>query len=175
MSGLLDRDRLRRAFDLMEELLGRRSLVCQIYVFGGSAMVLAFDERGSTQDVDSRYTSTSAVDEVTAEVARRLSLPRGWMNEQATVYLPAAPDEDAVVVHDSAHLTVSRASLPYLLAMKADAARPQDADDIRLLAAEMGLVTVDEVAAVHDRLLPEEPLTERKRRRVAEALAAPRR
>lgn len=136
-------------------------------------MVLAFDERQSTRDVDSRYTSTSAVDEVTTEVARRLGLPRGWLNEQATVYLPAAPDHDAVVVHDSAHLTVSRASLPYLLAMKADAARPQDADDIRLLAAEMGLSSVEEVAAVHDRLLPEEPLTERKRRRVAEALLAP--
>lgn len=52
---------------------GRRSLVCQVYVFGGSAMVLAFDGRGSTQDVDSRYTSTSVVDEVAAEVARRLS------------------------------------------------------------------------------------------------------
>lgn len=53
-------------------------------------MVLAFDERESTRDVDSRYTSTSAVEEVAAEVARCLGLPRGWLNEQATVHLPSA-------------------------------------------------------------------------------------
>ena len=171
MSALLGREELGRAFDLMEQLLARRSLVCQVYVFGGSAMVLAFDERESTRDVDSRYTSTSAVEEVAAEVARRLGLPRGWLNEQATVYLPSTPDDGAVVVHDSAHLTVSRASLPHLLAMKADAMRPQDAEDVRLLAAAMGLTTAAEVATVHDRLLPEEPLTARKLARIAEALA----
>ena len=174
MTVLLDRDALYRAFALMAELLAQRGLVCHVYVFGGSARVLAFDERQATRDVDSRYTSTSAVDRVSAEIARRLGLPHSWLNEQATAYLPAAEDDGAVVVHDSPSLTVARASLPHLLAMKVDAGRPQDAEDIRLLAHAMGLSTVEQVVAVHDHLLPEEPLTERKKSRIREALAAPR-
>lgn len=171
MSALLGRAELRRAFELMSRLLAERRLVCQVYVFGGSAMVLAFDERESTRDVDSRYTSTSAVDAVAAEVARRLGLPRSWLNEQATAYLPREEDADAVVVFDTPNLTVSRASLPHLLAMKADAMRPQDAEDLRLLAAALGVTTAEEVAAVHDRLLPEEALPPGKLRRIREALA----
>ncbi len=168
---LLDRPRLMEAFRVMDELLAQRGLVCSVYVFGGAAMVLAFDERQSTRDVDSRYTSTAAVEEVVGEVARRLRLPRSWLNEQATVYLPRERDASATTVYDTRNLRVSRASARHLLAMKAAAARRhRDLEDIALLAGAVGITTVEGVVAVHDQVLPDDPLDGERIARIQEAL-----
>ena len=168
---LLDWPRLMEAFRTMDELLADRGLVCSVYEFGGAAMVLAFDERQSTRDVDSRYTSTAPVEEVVGEVARRLRLPRSWLTEQATAYLPRKGDAAATTVYDTRNLQVSRASARHLLAMKAAAARRQrDLEDIRLLAAAVGITTVEGVVAVHDQVLPDDPLDQERLARIQEAL-----
>lgn len=141
------------------------------YVFGGTAMVLGFASRDSTHDVDARYAPTTTVQAAVDEVAARLSLPRSWLNEQATAYLPVAEDTRRTVFYDRPSLRIELASPQHLLAMKTDAGRPQDADDIRTLAAHLRLATVAQVVAVHDEVLPDEPLGPRKIRRIAEALA----
>lgn len=172
MSGpLLDEAAVMAAFRRMDELLRMRRLRCRVYVFDGAAMLLAFpEERGSTRDVDSRYDSTSAVEAVVQQVAAEQGLPRNWLNEQARMYLPRRPDDAAVAVFDSANLTVERASLTHLLALKADAARDPDEPDIRLLAAALRLTTLEQVEQLHDSLFPDDPLTERKRAVIRRAL-----
>lgn len=52
---LLDRDVLERAFGLLADKLARRGVVGELHVFGGAAMVLAFDARAATRDVDALF------------------------------------------------------------------------------------------------------------------------
>lgn len=59
-----------------------------------------------------------------------------------------------MAVFDSANRTVERASLPHLLALKADAARDPDEPDIRLLAAALRRTTLEQVEQLHDSLFP---------------------
>ena len=49
---LLDQKLLRRAFELLAKHLKRRGVVGEVHVFGGAAMVLAFNSRQATRDVD---------------------------------------------------------------------------------------------------------------------------
>jgi hypothetical protein len=84
---LLDRDLLRRAFDLLATKLERRRVVGELHVFGGAAMVLAFDHRAATRDVDALFRPDGPVLEAAWEVADELRLPRSWLKNQASSYV----------------------------------------------------------------------------------------
>ncbi len=81
---LLDRDLLRRAFAQLATKLARRGVVGELHVFGGAAMVLAYDARAATRDVDALFRPDGPVLEAAREVAEELGLPRSWLNNQAS-------------------------------------------------------------------------------------------
>lgn len=73
-----------------------------------------------------------------------LGLPRWWLNEQASTYVVPGGGPTASRVFDHPGLRVFAAFPEHLLAMKAFAARPRDAEDIRQLAKVLGLNSADE-------------------------------
>jgi len=88
------------------------------------------------------------------EVARRLGLPDGWLNDAAKGFLPGRPDADAHDIFEAPGLRVMAASPKHLLAMKLLAARSRrDAADIRFLCGLLGIRTVSEALAVALELL----------------------
>ncbi len=89
-------------------------------------------------------------------MAAELDLPRWWLNEQASSYVAPGGDSAASRVFDHPGLRVFAASPEHLLAMKALAARPRDAEDIRQLVQVLGLHTVDDVLASVREIFPEE-------------------
>ena len=89
-------------------------------------------------------------------VAAELGLPKWWLNEQASSYVAPGGDPSASRVFDYPGLRVFAASPEHLLAMKALAARPRDAQDIRQLAEMLNLHTVPDVLALVREVFPEE-------------------
>ena len=71
----------------LSSLLQQRRIVVDVYLFGGSAMVFAFDEREATQDVDALFTSPSAAVAEVRTVAQELGLPSWLLNEQGKALL----------------------------------------------------------------------------------------
>jgi hypothetical protein len=153
-SPLLDRSGIEDAFRRLGERLARRGVVADLYVFGGAAMALAYDSRRATRDA--LFKPHGIVLEEAVAVAAELGLPRWWLNEQASSYVAPAGDSAAARVFDHPGLRVFAASPEHLLAMKALAARPRDAEDIGQLIRVLGLRTVDEVIASVREVFPEE-------------------
>ena len=153
---LLSADMLRRALADLDLRLHRRRLTADVFVFGGAAMVLGFDARPSTRDVDAVWQPHSAVLEEAWNVAAALELPRSWLNEQASAYLPAGPRTGGAIAFQGTALRVTLASPELLLAMKVRAARRGDLADIRTLAAHLGLVSSDAVLEVAERVFGED-------------------
>jgi predicted nucleotidyltransferase len=162
-SPLLDRAGIQRALTRLGERLHRRGVVADLYVVGGAAIALAFDARRATRDIDALFVPHGIVLDEARAVADELGLPPWWLNEQASVYLAPGPDTDAPRVFDHPGLRVAVASPERLLAMKVLAARPRDEDDIRLLAAHLGLTTADAVLALTAEIFPDEPVPDRAR------------
>jgi predicted nucleotidyltransferase len=155
-SPLLDRAGIEEAFRRLGDRLARRGVVADLYVFGGAAMALAYDSRRATRDVDALFKPHGIVLEEAMAVAAELGLPRWWLNEQASSYVAPGGDSAASRVFDHPGLRVFAASPEHLLAMKAFAARPRDAEDIRQLTQVLGLQTVDDVLASVREVFPEE-------------------
>ena len=168
---LLDRTVLRRAFGLLAERLARRGVVGELHVSGGAAMVLAFDARAATRDVDALFEPDDQVLEAAREVAEELGLPRSWLNNQASAYVSGRAGR-GTPVFDHPSLRVMTTPPEHLLAMKVRAARAaRDAGDVRLLLDRLGLRDLPAVEAVVARYFPDEPLGDRSRLLLEDLLA----
>jgi len=137
--------------DLLTDLGGRlaaRGIEGEMYVVGGAAIALAFDERRSTRDIDAVFEPKAVIYEVAEQLAEQRGLPAGWLNDAVKGFLTGA-DPDAPLVLEVDGLRVSTASPRILLAMKVLAHRVgEDEEDVRLLARELGLDDAAGVLAV---------------------------
>ncbi|MGH7706008.1 MAG: hypothetical protein ACRENY_09095 [Candidatus Dormibacteria bacterium] len=168
----LDRAAIATGFRLLADELGRRHQVGTVYLFGGGAMMTAFDSREATRDLDARLSGD--MQEAILAVATQMGWPRSWLNEQGTVYLPPTDDPHPAAVFDHPHLRVMRVSDRHLLAMKAAAARRQsDLRDLQRLIERLGLRSAGEVVRVHDEVFPDAALGPRQREVIQEAFEVP--
>jgi hypothetical protein len=115
----------------LEEELRNRRVRADIYLVGGAAMLLAYGERPATRDLDGTWEPDMPVREAAWAVAARSGLPRNWLNNQASVYMPARAAPGRTVYHGT-HLRVMVAPAEHLLAMKVMASqRPSERPERR--------------------------------------------
>src|SRR5579863_9723678 len=146
-SGGMDKPKLERALSRLGQLLRERRVTGEIAVFGGAAIVLGFDFRTATQDVDAMITQGHGhVVKAQEEVGVELGLPPNWLNEQGTSYLSKQKDFEMFKTYPTEGqfgLRVLTATPEYLLAMKLLSFRTDDIQDIVLLAQRLGLTTAE--------------------------------
>ena len=114
----LSAEDIRQAFDKLSEELERQSQPTEIIVVGGAALVLLFNARESTKDVDAYFVTpdVSRLRTAAETVADSLGLPTDWLNDGAKGYLVGV--SAGKVLYQSPVLTVRAASVAQLLAMK---------------------------------------------------------
>lgn len=145
----MDRSSIEQALTELAGELRRESLHADVFVVGGAAITLAFEDRPATKDVDAVFTNPTRVRAAAERVGARLDLPPDWLNDGVKGFLPRSIDPDANVFLDEPGLRVMVASPRYVLGMKLAAARvAEDAADIKRLAAHLGLNTANEVLQV---------------------------
>jgi hypothetical protein len=139
MTKLLSRADILKALDALADALDSLGLPAEILVGGGAALVLLYDARQATRDVDAfvfSSTDPTAVRQAAREVAEPLGLPEDWLNDGAKGYLHGLiPGE---VLFQRRSLTVRAIGVQQLLAMKLSAWRDDiDISDARLLLSKM--------------------------------------
>jgi predicted nucleotidyltransferase len=158
---LFGRAELERAFTALGDRLARRGVVADIFVVGGAAMALAYDADRVTRDVDAVFVPHGVVVDAAREVADEFGLPRWWLNEQASVYISGKDDAGKRRVFDHPGLRVMAASPEHVFAMKAQAARGRDIDDLKLLGAIIGIESSSAAIQVCGDFFPDEQLSAR--------------
>jgi len=148
---LLGRDDIVDLLSALGRRLDDRGLRVEIYIVGGTAMVLAYDRARLTRDIDAVWDASEPVAEVIAEMAEERSLPREWLNDRVRPMLPRVFDEGQSEVLSLPGLAVTVASPRHMIAMKARAARDaRDLDDLVLLCDREGIDHVSDVFAISD-------------------------
>jgi hypothetical protein len=140
----LGREEIRALLDDLSAELRVRGAKADVFLVGGAAIAVAYDEARSTRDLDAVFLPAGVVRQAAAAVAQRRGLVPDWLNDAVKGFLPG-PDPDAQRFYESDSLNVDVASARYLLAMKLFAARVEnDADDIMFLYRQLGFTTVEE-------------------------------
>ncbi len=89
-------------------------------------------------------------------VAKRHALPADWLNDAAKGFIYTQPPQHLWAEYPGLRLYVPGAD--YVFAMKADAARPGDHEDLVRLRDELGLQDVNEAMQIVERYVPESRL-----------------
>jgi hypothetical protein len=154
---MLTRATILEAFQQLSGELAKKEIVGELCVVGGTAMVLAFNARGSTKDVDAIFEPSAAVRGAAQVVARNLSLPEDWLNDAAKGFLSPSADFAPIDALDLPNLRVQAPTPEYMLAMKVLSARTGvseergDPHDIAFLIRLLGLKDADAVMAIVER------------------------
>ncbi|MGA8615973.1 MAG: hypothetical protein WB760_30670 [Xanthobacteraceae bacterium] len=182
----LNRAKIEEAFRTMGQYLLDRKALGEIVIYGGSAILLQFDWRKTSLDVDARVITErnhGIIIDAAREAAQQLNLPRSWLNESVAMY--ARRDEDAadrvlVGLYPSPErfgLRVTAANPEYILAMKLKAldrvtADDRDYQDAIGLGIARGITTVDQIRDVYRRYFGSAELPVTAQLRLSELLAA---
>jgi hypothetical protein len=143
----MNRSEIVTALTALGAALDARGTTGELYMVGGAAIAMAFDQRRSTRDIDAVFEPKMIIYEAAAQVADQLGLPVGWLNDAVKGFL--VPDPGASPVLEVPGLRCLAASPRILLALKVLAHRVgEDEDDVRLLAGALGLSRADEVLAI---------------------------
>ena len=124
-------------------------------------MMLAYDSRTITKDVDAVVRPSREGMRLAHIVAQELELPDGWINDQVKMF--AAPTEGMRPLPlDIRGLALTIPTASYLLAMKAMACRKPlpgydgDVEDIRFLVRKIKIKSVSAVQQHIDQYYPDD-------------------
>ena len=144
-SRMFDANEIRSLLTELGSELARSGIEGEMYLVGGAAIVLAYNGREATRDLDAVFTPKTQIYEAAARIAGRRGIESDWLNDAVKGLLPGA-DPQAITAFICPGLSVSAGSPRHLLAMKVASARvDRDVDDIRFLAGMCGLTTSREV------------------------------
>ena len=159
-----------KLFAELSEELERAGLRGHVYIVGGAALIAGYGRKRSTHDVDGKIVyEKRGVTEAARRLAEKHDLPANWLNENATLFMPHNEDIQAATVFNSPNLIVTGASAKHLLAMKIDAGRPEDVEDIEWLVEKLQIDNIEEAIGVHRETYPHSPLLTTSRNRLEEA------
>lgn len=134
---LLSRQEIVAAFARLGQLAAAQGYTLRLVLLGGAAMVLGYDARQSTQDVDALFLpppEASVVRAWAVIIAQENGWPEDWLNDAAKAYLTAV--SDGPVLFEAPGIVVRQTAVEQLLGMKLCAWRDDVdiADASRLLA-----------------------------------------
>ncbi len=150
----LTKEKILTALDAINVLLEQKGIIGELCIFGGASMILAFDARPSTRDVDAVFVPKSEISKAAEQVAETLDLPASWLNHGVKGFVSATGDLTDAGMPQWPNLRILRPSSRYLLAMKCMASRVAgydtggDQEDIVRLCNELNFTQTEQILDV---------------------------
>lgn len=150
----LTKEKILAALDAIDFLLQQKGVIGELCIFGGATMILAFDARPSTRDVDAIFVPKDEISKAAKKVAEKLDLPASWLNDGVKRFVSATGDLTEEGMPQWPNLRILRPTSRYLLAMKCMASRVAgydtggDQDDIVRLCNELQLTQAKQILDV---------------------------
>lgn len=169
MSADFDKQAIMKALKRLGQLALEKGIEVELNIYGGSAMLLAYQTSRRTRDVDAVFRPKEEVLVLAERVADELSLPPSWLSDDVRFFL--APDDREAKRELLLELEGIRVQVPtaaYLLAMKARAAREPlpgydgDRGDLAFLIRKEEIRDLDQLQEVIDRFFPDEVIPRAK-------------
>lgn len=150
----------------------------EMTLYGGALMLLAYDARDATKDVDAIIHPPEVGRRLVARVAAERGLPEDWLNDNVRLFVSSLEAKSELVLPNvsRAGLHLTRPTAKYLLAMKVMANRKAlpgyagDRDDIRTLLRAAKIKSVAEVERIVEKFFPDTVLPDATRLTVTDLL-----
>ncbi len=156
------------ALSRLSELAQEDGVRLEMTLYGGAVMMLAYDARDVTKDVDAIVHPPEVARRLVARVAVERDLHDAWLNDDVKQFVSTVETKNELPLEgvSRAGLRVTKPTAKYLLAMKVMAARlplpghPGDFDDIKVLLRVTRLPSIDKVEQMVNLYFPDTVLPE---------------
>ena len=147
----LGKEDFERLFEKLDDELKYTGTRVQLYVFGGAAVALGYNDQRVTTDVDAIITTDerSVLMRAIGKVGREEDIGQGWLNDAGTASVPKRPDLGQQTVFAGHNLSVKIAGRRHLTAMKLEAGREIDQTDLKALIRRYGPAEPSAIVAIH--------------------------
>jgi len=159
-SDILTKERIISALGILNQRLTEKGVTGELCIFGGATMILAFDARESTRDVDAVFVPKTEIYQAAEQIAEEMNLPISWLNDGVKGFISSEGEVTSDGMPQWDNLRILRPTTKYLLAMKCMAARVStyetagDKDDIIHLCQSLGIETASEVLDIVEDYYP---------------------
>ncbi len=157
------------ALRLLGQFANAEGIKLEVSIYGGASILLAFNSRDATRDIDAILKPKEEGERLVARVARELDIPDDWLNSNVEQFI--SPKQEAkrrlAEIEDETGLIVHVPTAKYLLAMKALACRRPigeykgDIEDLRFLIDKIGIKSVSEIQDAVDAFYPDDVIRPR--------------
>lgn len=164
------------ALKALDKKLAETGTKAEICLYGGTSMVLAFNARLSTKDVDAVFKPKGIIRKLAEEIAEDLDLEKGWLNDGVKGFLSQKEKVADQGVPQFPYIQITRPTADYLLAMKCMAARAPGYDtqgdraDILFLMGRLKITTEKEALEIIEGFYPKERIAAKTQFFVIECL-----
>ena len=163
---LIKREDIRAVFNALavayEQIGGNQRK--DIYLVGGSAIILEFNYRFATVDIDAYFNDDEKLTYAIEKVSLELNLPKDWLNHDFVLtpsYSPQIIEKAELFSQFGKYIYVYSLNHKYLIAMKLKSSRPTggDLDDIIKMIYELRYkkidITYEEIINAYKDLYPD--------------------
>ena len=121
--------------------LAGKGMPAELILIGGASILINYDFRGMTTDIDALILASSAMEDAILRVEEKFDLPHGWLNADFTrteSYTPKLKEYSVYYRQYANVLTLRTVSAEYLIAMKLRSGRQykNDLSDVLGILAE---------------------------------------
>jgi hypothetical protein len=159
----LNKQLLERALTRLGELADQEGITLEVCLYGGALMLLAYNARTATKNVDAIFLPRKEGVRLAEQVAEEFSLPSNWLNDDVKMFL--APKESLrVLPKQFKGLQLTAPTAGYLLSMKALSCRASlpgyegDLTDLKYLIRKMEIHTCEVLQREIDKYYPDDVL-----------------
>lgn len=148
----LNADQIRTLLRSVGEQLQAVGETAELYIAGGAAITLCYDQEYSTADVDGVYEPRGPVEEAVKTVAAEVEydIKEYWLNDAINRYMvrPELDENARAIMGDCPALDITVASPERLIGMKCAAGRSKDVSGIKKLCEAADVTDVDEIVKI---------------------------
>lgn len=158
----LSKENILKALQALSDYFKEKDSQGEICIFGETVMLLAFDARETTRDVDAVFRPSELFRDAAKKIRETLQLPEHWLNDGVKGFVSSSGDFTSEGLPQFSHLRITRPTASYLLAMKCLAARDGgygtdgDKKDVITLISHLQLKTTEEVFKIIEKYYPQE-------------------
>jgi hypothetical protein len=160
----LSKKQILRCLEELSAEMGKQNLKGEILLFGGAAMVLAFNARSSTKDVDAIFRPKKEIYAISKKIARKHHLPEGWLNDSVKGFITSDSFKQNLFIRYK-NLAVYTPEPQYLLAMKCMSMRigleSSDIDDIKTLLKYLQIKKTEDVFQLLEQYYPQNKIPQK--------------
>ncbi|QQK79231.1 ABC transporter substrate-binding protein [Salicibibacter cibi] len=152
--------------ETLNERLGENKLNMSLSIYGGTVMVVSFDVRPATKDIDAIFETSPQIETILTDIAETYGLAEDWINQDIKDPLKNVKEEALKEIYSFDHLKVFAPGAEQMLAMKILSARAEpfrDFADAEYLIDFLEIETLEQVLEIFDKYIGRKFLRDRQK------------